>query len=426
MAKQDGRNWGLALQRVGAGFQGNLAEFDRNRAMQEELTIEREEKRQAKAQGLTLQRQKAAAIDALRIKSFADAGRYDLAAQAFQSRLSFIEQLGGDPSDTLAAYEKLKRGDIQGLQQDLDVVLNDARIQKLLEPDTTAQPASTFGKQAQDEGLKPGTLAFAARVQELARPQASQPRMVEQGGIQYWAEGPNAGRPVVPGAQGTQRSPVEQFTKQFGALPAGMTPEIINGSLTGRAVPLPGGEKDPAIIEAQKAEKLKAELPTARSKFVSITQPLQSMLSQIKEIKKDPNTRDVVGAWEGGTNEEKWRINPFTAGGNATAASRIENLRNVAQSIGLNLTRQGGVAPGSITEREWPKFESFIANLDTRQGEKSFFKQLDQAEMMASNLIEDMKKEFETIYGESPLRRREDSAGTTNVDALLDKYAPRN
>lgn len=56
--------------------------------------------------------------------------------------------------------------------------------------------------------------------------------------------------------------------------------------------------------------------------------------------------------------------------------SPIENLKNKAQMFGLTALRQANVAPGSITEKEWPKFESTLANIDISLGEKAFIKQM--------------------------------------------------
>jgi hypothetical protein len=424
----DMRNLGEILQRAGAGFQGNLAQFDASRAQQQMMTEDREERRAAKAKVLSMERATAAAQDAQVALQFLEAGATDKALELVDNRLGFIKQFEGDPTDTQAVRDLIAKGDIDTAKSELKLFTTEAEARGLIKPMARPEAQSAPGKMAVDAGLKPGTPEFAAYVLQQMAPKAEQPRMIEQNGIQYWAEGPNAGKPVVPGAAGAAaQSPIEQFTKRFGAVPANMTPEVRDGAITGRLVPMQGGEKDPAVIEQAKAAKLKEDLPTARSKFLAVTQPLQAMKAQIAEIKKDPNTVDVVGVYEGGTNDEKWRLNPFTAQGNSTAASRIENLRNVAQSIGLNLTRQGGVAPGSITEREWPKFEAFVANLDTKQGEKAFFKQLTQAEMMATDLITGMEEEFKRVYGESPLRRKEDApkSGPQYLKALLDKYPAR-
>lgn len=48
-------------------------------------------------------------------------------------------------------------------------------------------------------------------MKEKSGAQGPQPRMVEQGGVQYWAEGPNAGQPVLAGAA----APVGPTSEQF-------------------------------------------------------------------------------------------------------------------------------------------------------------------------------------------------------------------
>lgn len=57
-------------------------------------------------------------------------------------------------------------------------------------------------------------------------------------------------------------------------------------------------------------------------------------------------------------------------------SSAIESLKSKAQMFGLSELRKSGVAPGSITEKEWPKFESLLANIDPTLGEEAFVKQL--------------------------------------------------
>jgi len=412
---------GTVLQRMGAGFQGNLAQFDAARTQQEILKQEAEKARRTEAKALSQERAVAAAQDAQIALQFIEAGAVDKALGLIDNRLQQINKLGGDPSDTQAMRDLIAAGKIDEAKNELSLFTTEAEARGLIKPIAKAQPSSDFGKRAVDEGLKPGTPEFAARVLQLSMPEPKQPRMVEQGGVQYWAEGPNAGKPVVGGAS-SQASPIDQFTKRFGAVPQGMTPEIIVGSVTGRVVPMGGSEKDPATIAAARAAKIQEDMPTARNKFMAVSQPLQAMKKQIQEIRKDPNTPDVIGSYEGRTSGG---ILGRFGGSNTTAASRIENLRNVAQSIGLNLTRQGGVAPGSITEREWPKFEAFVANLDTKQDEKAFFKQLNQAEMMADEILKGMEEDFTRTYGESPMRRKEDTTSGVNIQALIDKYAPR-
>jgi hypothetical protein len=51
-------------------------------------------------------------------------------------------------------------------------------------------------------------------------------------------------------------------------------------------------------------------------------------------------------------------------------------LKEIAQKTGVVQLRAAGVAPGPITEREWPKFERAVGNLDLSQSEESLVKQL--------------------------------------------------
>lgn len=62
--------------------------------------------------------------------------------------------------------------------------------------------------------------------------------------------------------------------------------------------------------------------------------------------------------------------------GTRDVESAIENLKSKAQMFGLANLRKSGVAPGSITEKEWPKFESTLANIDPSLSEAAFVKQL--------------------------------------------------
>jgi hypothetical protein len=90
---------------------------------------------------------------------------------------NFFESLGG-VGETAADILKQRRESKSGLQdlmtkyklQGLDV--DAEHLKEVVDATKTLQaansPVSVYGKTAQDEGLKPGTPAFAARVQELA------------------------------------------------------------------------------------------------------------------------------------------------------------------------------------------------------------------------------------------------------------------
>lgn len=214
------------------------------------------------------------------------------------------------------------------------------------------------------------------------------------------------------------KSVVEMYQGAFGPLQQGMMPEIVNGALTGRQVFQPGGQFDPSVIEAQKTTKLAEELPKAEKSMQTALLPLENFITEINAVRKDPNTKDVVGPYEGRTSGG---ILGRFGGENTSASSRIDRLKALSESIGLNLTRSGGVAPGSITEREWPKFSALVANLDPRLEEKDFFGQLDEAEKTAKTLMDAIKADFNQTYSRvRPQQQQPQSA----VDQAIKRANP--
>lgn len=81
----------------------------------------------------------------------------------------------------------------------------------------------------------------------------------------------------------------------------------------------------------------------------------------------------VAGAW----NEllPNWMV----SGKTVDVRSAAERLKKLARTGGLQALREAGVAPGSVTEKEWPLFEADLANLDLSQSETSLAKQLGDA-----------------------------------------------
>lgn len=128
------RDWGLALQRMGAGFQGNLPQFDLARAQQEELALEREEKRTAKAQQLSLERQKALAQDAQTVGQFLEMGEVGKAVQLLDNRLALLQQLGGDPSDTQGIRDLIVAGNVDEAAREIKLFTTVAENRGLIKP----------------------------------------------------------------------------------------------------------------------------------------------------------------------------------------------------------------------------------------------------------------------------------------------------
>lgn len=130
------------LQGLGAGIQGQGAQFA---AMQE-----------AKRQQLSKERMQAAAEDIRRAKMLYDAGDAEGIRSLASERAGLINQLGGDPSDTLGIQE-LAIASLQGdsgawdrLGGELNMGFQAAVDNGFIKPMQSAQPLSPEGKKAVD------------------------------------------------------------------------------------------------------------------------------------------------------------------------------------------------------------------------------------------------------------------------------------
>jgi hypothetical protein len=154
---------GTRLSRAAAGARGNLAQFDATR--------------QAQAQQLSQQRQQAAAQDLLRAKELLAAGNLDGFMRLANERTRLIQQLGGDPSDTvrmagLAQAAKLGHSDsLAMLNSEIDAGLSAAIGAGVIEDPALA---------GQKIGLQRETLD--QRRAELAQRQAEEEEDIRQFG----------------------------------------------------------------------------------------------------------------------------------------------------------------------------------------------------------------------------------------------------
>jgi len=106
----------------------------------------------------------------------------------------------------------------------------------------------------------------------------------------------------------------------------------------------------------------------------------------VNDLKATPNLSAAVGAVEG-------RLHPliaFSPQQKSNAASKITNLKEYLQTKGLEDLRRAGVAPGSVTEKEWSKFAARAGNIDPALSEKEFNRELD-------NLLRDVNAAREKI-----------------------------
>ena len=81
----------------------------------------------------------------------------------------------------------------------------------------------------------------------------------------------------------------------------------------------------------------------------------------------------------------------------ANVEEHTKNLQDLAQMMGLINLRKSNVAPGSITEREWPKFQAQLANISLRLGDKDFVKELLRAYKNADEFEQAGQLDYEKL-----------------------------
>lgn len=84
----------------------------------------------------------------------------------------------------------------------------------------------------------------------------------------------------------------------------------------------------------------------------------------------------------------------------ANVEEQTERLRSLSQMMGLTALRKSGVAPGTITEREWPKFGAQLGNLSLRLGDKEFVRELANIYKKTQEMKQTGQLDYEKIMSE--------------------------
>ena len=118
--------------------------------------------------------------------------------------------------------------------------------------------------------------------------------------------------------------------------------------------------------------KLQGEAIATQKGLTAVEDQIDRVGMLAKDLLDDKNLERAVGWWDALT--PVWLAT--SPQGKTDVRSSIENLQELLQTKGLTELRASGVAPGSITEKEWSKFSAMIANIDPRLSEDAFKKEL--------------------------------------------------
>jgi hypothetical protein len=146
-------------------------------------------------------------------------------------------------------------------------------------------------------------------------------------------------------------------------------------------------------IDTQK-EKRGAASQAAQEKKQATNDAYENSLNRLEQIVTDVKTTPNLSAALGAVEGRLPALASFSPQQKSTAQSRIKNLQEYLQTKGLEDLRRGGVAPGSVTEKEWSKFAARAANIDPTLDETSFNREL-------NNLLKDVNAARQKLPGRS-------------------------
>lgn len=143
--------------------------------------------------------------------------------------------------------------------------------------------------------------------------------------------------------------------------------------------------------EGKNIAKVRAELPEARQRFTMITGNLDRLKQTAINVRDHKGINSVVGglyqAYAPNVSEDA-----------RNAGTELENLKVQISGVVLQAMRDAsktGGAVGQVTEREWPRLENMLANLDPRQGRQQFMRNLAAIITYADQVKEALRDAYE-------------------------------
>lgn len=186
-----------------------------------------------------------------------------------------------------------------------------------------------------------------------------------------------------------------------GAPPPNHVPEVVNGKLTGRTVPMPGSEADPAVVERKRVTELRTARPKVESALNQTVAEFDKTLGVIDDIMSPDNDTglgDVTGF--GGT----WLGRAITPPGlqSAKVQAKINQLKGRAFLGGIAQMKAasptGATGLGATSEKEGQAVTDAQAALDQAQNLTDYKAALTQYRKAIADAKANIKSTFDKEY----------------------------
>lgn len=154
---------------------------------------------------------------------------------------------------------------------------------------------------------------------------------------------------------------------------------------------------NPAIPLKQKQEIL-ALKPVETSSALSLASKMKQINDLADEIlQNDEGLKSATGF--GGT------VSSFFAGTKAADAKakidRLKSMISINEIQKMRAESKTGGAVGSMTEKEWPRFESAYGSLEQAQSYDQFVSELAKVKKLSTDMINGVKNKYEQTYGKN-------------------------
>lgn len=180
----------------------------------------------------------------------------------------------------------------------------------------------------------------------------------------------------------------------YGGMPK--PPADMRYNAAGELEPIPGSK----LGMKQKDQQMKdrAHLDVTDRSMSALVDNIDQLIGP-QEGQEHPGYQGSVGYLDS-------KLPPFSTN-QANAQALIRGLKSKTSIEGLQTLRSSGTAPGSITEKEWPIFENYLATIDPSQGEGQYREQLVKLRQGAMQVRDAAKRNFMERYGALPQQQEQ-------------------
>jgi len=174
-------------------------------------------------------------------------------------------------------------------------------------------------------------------------------------------------------------------------------PELVKFNQPGTVVPNPAttASSSRSVIERTSPKermKLEQQQPTDKKSVVNALSQVSMMRNLVRDLRRHGGVDYIFGPMMS-------RL-PNVRGAATSAQSLYDTLLERTSVEAMKQNRQEGFAPGSITQQEWPRFESTIAPLKQTKEPAAMRRALENADAQLQSMEQRIIDNYEQTYGQ--------------------------